>query len=82
MGDVTNLYKGFQTVVPANIRKKLNLDLDYILEWNISDENKVEVEFRKKTNVNDLIGIFSSKEPTDAVDLQRKMRNGEDVDIP
>jgi len=48
MGEITHLYKGFQTVVPSQIRKKLNLDLNYILEWDISENGKVEVEFRKK----------------------------------
>jgi len=48
MGEVTNLYKGFQTVVPSKIRKQLNLDLDHVIEWNIKEDGKVELVFRKK----------------------------------
>jgi len=81
MGEITKLYNGFQTVVPSKIRKKLNLDLDYIVEWNISDDNKVEIEFRKKTDFLDLVGMVSSKDNTDSVKLQRKLRNGEKVDF-
>jgi bifunctional DNA-binding transcriptional regulator/antitoxin component of YhaV-PrlF toxin-antitoxin module len=61
MGEITNLYRGFQTVVPSKIRKKLNLDLDYILEWTISENNKVEVEFRKKTDFLDLVAMVSNE---------------------
>jgi len=81
MGEITQLYKGFQTVVPSQIRKKLNLDLDYILEWDITKNGKVEVEFRKKTSFMDLKGIVKSKDSTDSVKLQRKMRKGEGIDF-
>jgi len=81
MGEITQLYKGFQTVVPSKIRKKLNLDLDYILEWDINKNGKVEVEFRKKTSFMDLKGIVKSKDSTDSVKLQRKMRKGEGIDF-
>ena len=81
MGEITQLYKGFQTVVPSQIRKKLNLDLDYILEWDIAKNGKVEVEFRKKTSFMDLKGIVKSKDSTDSVKLQRKMRKGEEIDF-
>lgn len=81
MGEVTNLYKGFQTVVPSKIRKELNLDLDHVVEWNIKENGKVEVVFRKKTNFMDLKGIVSSKDSTDSVKIQRKIRNGEEIDF-
>ena len=81
MGETSNLYDGFQTVVPSKIRKKLNLDLDYILEWNIDENNKVEIEFRKKTNFMDLNGLVSSKKHRDSVKFQRKIRHGEDNDF-
>jgi bifunctional DNA-binding transcriptional regulator/antitoxin component of YhaV-PrlF toxin-antitoxin module len=81
MGEVTNLYKGFQTVVPSKIRKKLNLDLDHVIEWNIKEDGKVELVFRKKTNFMDLNGIVSSKDSIDSVKIQRKIRKGEEVDF-
>jgi bifunctional DNA-binding transcriptional regulator/antitoxin component of YhaV-PrlF toxin-antitoxin module len=81
MAETSNLYKGFQTVVPSKIRKKLNLDLNHVLEWNINENGKVEVEFRKKTDFMDLKGLVSSEKHTDSVKLQRKMRRGEDIDL-
>jgi bifunctional DNA-binding transcriptional regulator/antitoxin component of YhaV-PrlF toxin-antitoxin module len=81
MTETSKLYKGFQTVVPSKIRKSFNLDLDYILEWSINEKGNVEVEFRKKTGFMDLAGIFTTEQPTDAVELQRKMRRGEEIDI-
>jgi bifunctional DNA-binding transcriptional regulator/antitoxin component of YhaV-PrlF toxin-antitoxin module len=38
MVETSNLYKGYQTVVPSKIRKKLNLDLNHVLEWNINEK--------------------------------------------
>jgi len=81
MVETSNLYKGFQTVVPSKIRKKLDLDLNHVLEWNINKNGKVEIEFRKKTNFMDLNGLVSSKKHNDSVKLQRKIRSGEEIDI-
>ncbi|MDR1773476.1 MAG: type II toxin-antitoxin system PrlF family antitoxin [Clostridioides sp.] len=81
MGEISSLYKGFQTVIPSKIRKALNLDLDYVIEWNIGEDGKVVLDFRKKTNFMDLQGIVSSKDSTDSVELQRKMRRGEELDF-
>jgi bifunctional DNA-binding transcriptional regulator/antitoxin component of YhaV-PrlF toxin-antitoxin module len=81
MPETSKLYKGFQTVVPSQIRKSFNLDLDYILEWEINEDGKVEVEFRKKTSFMDMEGILTTEKSTDAVKLQRKMRKGDRIDI-
>ena len=81
MTETSNLYKGFQTVVPSKIRKKLDLDLNHVLEWDINENGKVEIEFRKKTSFMDLNGLVSSKMQHDSVKLQRKIRSGEEIDI-
>ncbi|GAA5819669.1 MAG: conserved hypothetical protein [Methanobrevibacter sp. CfCl-M3] len=81
VGEITNIYKGYQTVVPSKIRKQLNLDLNHVIEWNIKENGKVEVAFRKKTSFMDLKAIVSSKNSTDSVELQRKMRRGEEIDF-
>jgi bifunctional DNA-binding transcriptional regulator/antitoxin component of YhaV-PrlF toxin-antitoxin module len=81
MGEITNLYEGFQTVVPYKVRKKLNLDLDHVLEWNINGKEKVEVVFRKKTKFMDLKGMINSEDSIDSVSLQRKIRKGEEIDF-
>ena len=81
MVETSKLYKGFQTVIPSKIRKKLNLDLNHVLEWKIKENGNVEIEFRKKTNFMDLNGLVSSKKRCDSVKLQRKIRSGEEIDI-
>ncbi len=80
MPEISNLYKGFQTVVPASIRKKLDLDLNYVLEWDVVGEDRVEVFFRRKTRFMDLNGIVSSGK-RDSVKIQRKVRRGDRIDI-
>jgi AbrB family looped-hinge helix DNA binding protein len=65
----TNIYDKFQTVIPKKIREKLGLTKDHVIEW-IADENgKVELKFRKKLTDDDVRGMISLKEKTNAVKL-------------
>ena len=48
---LTNLYSGFQTVVPASIRKELNLKLEDSLDWSIEDGKMIiEIKYPYKLN--------------------------------
>ena len=44
----TKLYNRYQTIIPAEIRKKLDIEPDSLVEWSINEKGKVELEFRKK----------------------------------
>ncbi|MCL2115202.1 MAG: type II toxin-antitoxin system PrlF family antitoxin [Methanobrevibacter sp.] len=73
----TKIYKGFQTAIPSEIRKKLNLEVDDIIEWFLDENGKVNIEFRKKSNFEDIIGIGKTPYKTDAVKMKKKVAKGE-----
>jgi len=73
----TKIYKGFQTAIPSEIRKKLNLEVDDIVEWFLDENGNVNIEFRKKSNFEDIIGIGKTPYKTDAVKLKKKAAKGE-----
>ncbi|MBU4535233.1 MAG: AbrB/MazE/SpoVT family DNA-binding domain-containing protein [Euryarchaeota archaeon] len=73
----TKISKGFQTVVPSEIRKKYSIGPGDLVEWVPSNEG-VKLRFRKKTSLQDITGIVETKE-TDTVKLKKKVQRGESV---
>jgi len=77
MTSTTKISKGFQTVVPSEIRKKFDVGPGDVLEWK-STENGAEIRFRKKVTIDDIFGMVDGPE-TDAVELKRKVQRGEKI---
>jgi len=75
----TKIYKGFQTVIPSEIRKKLKLEVDDIVEWFLDEEGSIHVNFRKRSNFEDIMGIAQSEYKTDAVKLKKMASKGEKI---
>ncbi|MBZ9570633.1 type II toxin-antitoxin system PrlF family antitoxin [Methanobrevibacter sp. TMH8] len=73
----TNIYNRYQTVIPKEIRKKINIDKEQIIEWDINDKGKVELTFRKKLTTKDMIGRYTTKKPINATNELKKMERGE-----
>lgn len=73
----TKIYKGFQTVIPSEIRKELNVKDTDIIEWVVNKKkNNVTVSFRKKASLHDLSGMGKINKVTNAVDLKHKSQKG------
>lgn len=77
MASETKISKGFQTVVPSDIRKKFDVGPGDIVEWKPT-KNGAEVKFRKKVTIEDIFGIVDGPE-TDAVKLKKKIQRGEKI---
>lgn len=75
----TKIYDKYQTVIPSEIRKKLNLSPSDIVEWSLMDDGSVSLNFRKKMSLDDIIGIIETKEPTNAVKLKKMASRGEKI---
>lgn len=73
----TKISKGFQTVVPAEIRKKFHVGPGDQLEWIISD-GEVKLRFRKKVSIEDILGMIDGPE-TNAVELKKRVQRGEKI---
>ena len=70
----TKISKGFQIVVPLEIRKEFNLNPGDKLEW-IKNKNEIFVKVRKRKHFKDIIGIISVD--ANAVELKKKAQKGE-----
>ena len=69
----TKLYRNNQTAVPSIIRDKFDVDVDTIIEWGINEKNEPVIKFRKKRNIEDIIGLVQLDERTDSVKLKKEL---------
>jgi len=69
----TKIYENYQTAIPSEIRKKLNIDKTYLVEWSINEKGKPEIRFRKKRNWKDIKGIVNLDHETNSVELKREL---------
>ncbi|MBQ2636316.1 MAG: type II toxin-antitoxin system PrlF family antitoxin [Methanobrevibacter sp.] len=75
MASITKIYDRFQTVIPSEIRKKLNLNKNDIIQWKINENGKVELEFFKSLSLDEMIGRYSAFEPINSVQLKHEFKN-------
>ncbi len=73
MFDETVISKGYQTVVPAKIRRAHHILPGDVLEW-IDDEKGIIVQPRKKRTLKDIIGLV--KVEGDAVESKKRVQKG------
>ena len=69
----TVISKGYQTVVPARIRKAHRIMPGDVLEW-IDTEQGILVQPRKKRTLQDIVGIVKSG--GDAVESKKMIQKG------
>ncbi len=69
----TKISKGYQVVVPAEVREKFGLEPGDILLWE-KKNREVVVKPRKRARLEDITGIISVK--ADAVKLKKKAQRG------
>lgn len=71
---VTKIYKNNQTTIPSKIRKELNITENSIINWNLNPDNTITLKIEnEKASVRDLVGLGSTKEVTNAVELKRSL---------
>ena len=69
----TVISKGYQTVVPAKIRKAHKILPGDVLEW-IETEKGIMVQPRKKRTLKDIIGLVKGE--GDAVESKKQVQKG------
>lgn len=71
----TVISKGYQTVVPAKIRKAHKIVPGDVLEW-IDTEKGIMVQPRKKRTLKDIIGLVKGEREGDAVETKKRVQKG------
>lgn len=74
MTSKTKISEGYSTVLPADIRKALNLTPGDILQWNV-EEGIITIHPRKKATLAGICGIVNTG--GDAVSDKKKIQSGE-----
>ena len=72
----TKVSKGFQTVIPSKIRKKLNVQAGDCVKWSLHD-NMVTIEFNKEVTFEDICGIIDDNSELNAVQIKKRIQRGE-----
>jgi AbrB family looped-hinge helix DNA binding protein len=74
MPSKTKISDGYSTVLPAEIRKALNLTPGDILQWDVED-GIITIHPRKKVTLTGICGVISAG--GDAVNDKKKIQSGE-----
>ena len=74
----TIISKGYQTVVPAKIRKAHKITPGDVLEWS-DTEKGILVQPRKRRTFQDIIGLIRTEGLPDAVELKKRIQKGEKI---
>jgi AbrB family looped-hinge helix DNA binding protein len=69
----TTISSGYSTVIPAKVRKQLDISPGDILIWDI-EGGELRLRPRKKESLQDIVGIISKG--GDAVDSKRRIQRG------
>jgi len=80
MKATTEIHNKYHGMIPTEIREKLNIDKDSIIEWEINKDNEVVLNFRKRSDLLDIVGIGGTQKPTDSVKITKKNEKGENID--
>lgn len=72
------MYKGYQTVIPTEIRKARNVKSDDILNWEITEEGAAKIIFEKRITLEDITGFIKTDEPINSVELKKRIQMGDD----
>ena len=72
----TKIYNKFQTVIPKEIREKLKITEDHLVEWYLDEKGEVKLKFIENLSFEDMAGIFTSDKPNNAVKLKKRAQRG------
>ena len=76
MAVMTKIYNKFQTVIPKEIREKLGITENHLVEWYLDEGGEVRLNFIENLSFEDMAGIFKSDKPSDACKLKKQVQRG------
>ncbi len=72
----TRISKGYQVVVPSELRKQYGVAEGDEVIWIESDEG-VTAQFRKKPSIANIVALGGSHKRESSVDLKKRIQKGE-----
>lgn len=65
------IYKGFQTTIPASIRKQLNISQEDTLDMRV-ENGEIIIKIEKQDSLDILTDLFELEEETDSLTLKKE----------
>jgi bifunctional DNA-binding transcriptional regulator/antitoxin component of YhaV-PrlF toxin-antitoxin module len=72
----TKISKGFQVVVPAELRKRYDVSVGDEVLWEIS-KSGISVHLQRRPNLANITALGRSGKKSDAVELKKRIQKGE-----
>ena len=72
----TKISKGYQVVVPSELRRRYDASIGDDVLWEISD-NHVSVQLRKRPSLSNIARLGRGGKRSNAVELKKKIQKGE-----
>jgi bifunctional DNA-binding transcriptional regulator/antitoxin component of YhaV-PrlF toxin-antitoxin module len=73
---VTNVFGKNQTTIPKEIRQRLNLDGNFVIEWDINENNEAILKFKRKYSKKECDSFFNKLDK-----INEEMDKGKKVEI-
>ena len=73
----TKISKGFQVVVPSELRKRYGVTVGDEVLWEFSTDNEISVQLQKKPSLRDLIALGRGGKKSSSVELKKKIQKGD-----
>jgi len=72
----TKISKGYQVVVPSELRREFRLEVGDEVIWTL-DKGWISTRFTKKSALSNIIGLGKSGTKASAVALKKRVQKGE-----
>ena len=73
---ITNIFGKNQTTIPKEVRKRLGLEKNMIIEWDVNENNEAVLKFRKKYTEEECDSFFDRLDK-----INKEMEQGDKVKI-
>ncbi|MHB1868285.1 MAG: AbrB/MazE/SpoVT family DNA-binding domain-containing protein [Nitrososphaerales archaeon] len=72
----TKISKGYQVVVPSQLRKRYKVSVGDEVLWEISNKG-VSIQVRKKPSLGEIVGLGHSRKRASSVELKKRIQRGD-----
>jgi bifunctional DNA-binding transcriptional regulator/antitoxin component of YhaV-PrlF toxin-antitoxin module len=72
----TKISKGYQVVVPSQLRRRYDVSIGDEVLWEISSKG-ISVELHKKPSLADIVALGRSGKKSSSVELKKRIQKGE-----
>ena len=73
---ITNIFGKNQTTIPKEVRKRLGLEKNMVIEWDVNEKNEAILRFKKKYTEEECDSFFNRLD-----EIEKEMDQGRKVKV-